>query len=95
MSAEDIGKLPALRSAKRSRAFRTHVAAAVGRADVISPDPRFRSRLFDNAPERARADHDGDNRAVPFDQYPSEIINQVKSTDAWPRSSARAFRKST
>ena len=85
ISAEDIGKLPDTSIAESiSRLPGITSQRAEGRASAISlrgTDPGFTSALL-NGREQVST---GDNRSVEFDQYPSELINQVvvyKTPDA-------------
>ncbi|MBV1901935.1 MAG: TonB-dependent receptor [Kordiimonadaceae bacterium] len=85
ISAEDIGKLPDV-SIAESLARLPGLAGqrTRGRTSVISirgMSPDFSTTLL-NGREQASS---GDNRAVEFDQYPSELINSVvvyKTPDA-------------
>jgi iron complex outermembrane receptor protein len=85
ISAEDIGKLPDTSIAESiSRLPGITSQRAEGRASAISlrgTDPGFTTALL-NGREQVST---GDNRSVEFDQYPSELINQVvvyKTPDA-------------
>jgi len=77
ISAEDIGKLPDTSIAESiSRLPGITSQRAEGRASAISlrgTDPGFTTALL-NGREQVST---GDNRSVEFDQYPSELINQV------------------
>ena len=77
MSAEDIGKLPDA-SIGEAIARLPGIAAQRlrGRADVISIrgfGPDYSTTLLNGREQTST----GDNRAVQFDQYPAEVINQV------------------
>ncbi|MBL8510328.1 MAG: TonB-dependent receptor [Betaproteobacteria bacterium] len=85
ISAEDIGKLPDVSIAESIARLPGLAAQRVnGRAQVISVrglSPDFSNTLL-NGREQVSS---GDNRAVEFDQYPSELINAVtvyKTPDA-------------
>jgi iron complex outermembrane receptor protein len=85
ISAEDIGKLPDVSIAESIARLPGLAAQRVnGRAQVISIRglaPDFTTTLLNG---RAQASS-GDNRAVEFDQYPSELLNSVviyKTPDA-------------
>jgi len=85
ISAEDLGKLPDTSIAESiSRLPGLTSQRAEGRASAISlrgTDPGFTTALL-NGREQVST---GDNRSVEFDQYPSELINQVvvyKTPDA-------------
>jgi iron complex outermembrane recepter protein len=85
ITAEDIGKLPDTSIAESiSRLPGLTSQRAEGRASAISlrgTDPGFTTALL-NGREQVST---GDNRSVEFDQYPSELINQVvvyKTPDA-------------
>lgn len=85
ISAEDIGKLPDNSIAEALARMPGLTAQRLnGRAQVISVRglaPDFTTALL-NGREQVSA---GDNRGVEFDQYPSELINQVvvyKTPDA-------------
>lgn len=85
ISAEDIGKLPDVSIAESIARLPGLAAQRVGgRAQVISVrglSPDFSNTLL-NGREQVST---GDNRAVEFDQYPSELINAVtvyKTPDA-------------
>jgi iron complex outermembrane recepter protein len=77
ISAEDIGKLPDTSIAESiSRLPGLTSQRAEGRASAISlrgTDPGFTTALL-NGREQVST---GDNRSVEFDQYPSELLNQV------------------
>jgi TonB-dependent receptor len=77
ISAEDLGKLPDTSIAESiSRLPGLTSQRAEGRASAISlrgTDPGFTTALL-NGREQVST---GDNRSVEFDQYPSELINQV------------------
>jgi len=77
ISAEDIGKLPDTSIAESiARLPGITSQRAEGRASAISlrgTDPGFTTALL-NGREQVST---GDNRSVEFDQYPSELINQV------------------
>jgi TonB-dependent receptor len=77
ISAEDIGKLPDTSIAESiARLPGITSQRAEGRASAISlrgTDPGFTTALM-NGREQVST---GDNRSVEFDQYPSELINQV------------------
>jgi len=77
VSAEDIGKLPDA-SIGEAIARLPGVTSQVlnGRADVVSIrgfSPDFSTTLLNGREQTST----GDNRAVEYDQYPSEIISQV------------------
>jgi iron complex outermembrane recepter protein len=85
VSAEDIGKLPDISIAESIARLPGLAAQRVnGRAQVISIrglSPDFTTTLLNG---RAQASS-GDNRAVEFDQYPSELLSSVvvyKTPDA-------------
>ena len=85
ISAEDIGKLPDVSIAESIARLPGLAAQRVnGRAQVISIRglaPDFTTTLL-NGRQQASS---GDNRAVEFDQYPSELLSSVviyKSPDA-------------
>lgn len=85
ISAEDLGKLPDTSIAESiSRLPGLTSQRAEGRASAVSlrgTDPGFTTALL-NGREQVST---GDNRSVEFDQYPSELINQVvvyKTPDA-------------
>ncbi len=85
ISAEDIGKLPDISIAESPARLPGLAAQRVrGRAQVITVrglGPDFTTALL-NGREQVTA---GDNRGVEFDQYPSELVNQVlvyKTPDA-------------
>lgn len=85
VSAEDIGKLPDISIAESIARLPGLAAQRVnGRAQVISIrglSPDFTTTLL-NGRQQASS---GDNRAVEFDQYPSELLNSVviyKTPDA-------------
>jgi iron complex outermembrane receptor protein len=85
VSAEDIGKLPDISIAESIARLPGLAAQRVnGRAQVISIRglaPDFTTTLL-NGRQQASS---GDNRAVEFDQYPSELLNSVvvyKTPDA-------------
>lgn len=85
VSAEDIGKLPDLSIAESIARLPGLAAQRVnGRAQVISIrglSPDFTTTLLNGRPQASS----GDNRAVEFDQYPSELLNSVviyKTPDA-------------
>jgi len=85
VSAEDIGKLPDLSIAESLARLPGLAAQRVnGRAQVISIrglSPDFTTTLLNGRPQASS----GDNRAVEFDQYPSELLNSVvvyKTPDA-------------
>jgi iron complex outermembrane receptor protein len=85
ISAEDIGKLPDVSIAESIARLPGLAAQRVnGRAQVISIRglaPDFTTTLLNG---RAQASS-GDNRAVEFDQYPSELLSSVviyKTPDA-------------
>ena len=85
ISAEDIGKLPDTSIAESiSRLPGLTSQRAEGRASAISlrgTDPGFTTTLM-NGREQVST---GDNRSIEYDQYPSELINQVlvyKTPDA-------------
>ncbi|NJD32274.1 MAG: TonB-dependent receptor [Gammaproteobacteria bacterium] len=77
VSAEDIGKLPDTSIADSiARLPGVTTQRAEGRASLISirgTDPGFSVGLM-NGREQVST---GDNRAIEYDQYPSELINQV------------------
>lgn len=77
ISAEDIGKLPDASIAESiSRLPGLTSQRLSGRSEVISIrgfSPDFSTTLL-NGREQTTT---GDNRAVEYDQYPSEIVNQV------------------
>ncbi|HEX9208859.1 MAG TPA: TonB-dependent receptor plug domain-containing protein, partial [Steroidobacteraceae bacterium] len=77
ISSEDLGKLPDTSIAESiSRLPGLTSQRAEGRASAISlrgTDPGFTTALL-NGREQVST---GDNRSVEFDQYPSELINQV------------------
>ena len=77
VSAEDIGKLPDASIGEAIARLPGLTSQRLsGRADVISIrgfGPDYSTTLL-NGREQTTT---GDNRAVQFDQYPSEIINQV------------------
>ena len=78
VSAEDIGKLPDTSIAESiSRLPGLTSQRADGRASDISirgTDPQFATGLL-NGREQVST---GDNRAIQYDQYPSELISAVK-----------------
>src|SRR4029453_17243790 len=85
VSAEDIGKLPDISIAESIARLPGLAAQRVnGRAQVISirgRAPDFTTTLL-NGRQQASS---GDNRAVEFDQYPSELLSSVviyKTPDA-------------
>ncbi|NUT01344.1 MAG: TonB-dependent receptor, partial [Sphingomonas sp.] len=77
VSAEDIGKLPDASIAESiSRLPGLTSQRLSGRSNVISIrgfSPDFSTTLLNGREQTST----GDNRAVEYDQYPSEIINQV------------------
>lgn len=77
ISAEDIGKLPDTSIADSiARVPGVTTQRAEGKASLISirgTDPGFAVGLM-NGHEQVST---GDNRAIEYDQYPSELINQV------------------
>ena len=77
ISAEDIGKLPDTSIADSiARVPGVTTQRAEGKASLISirgTDPGFAVGLM-NGREQVST---GDNRAIEYDQYPSELINQV------------------
>ena len=77
ISAEDIGKLPDASIAELiSRLPGLTSQRLSGRSNVISIrgfSPDFSTTLLNGREQTST----GDNRAVEYDQYPSEIINQV------------------
>ena len=77
ISAEDIGKLPDASIAESiSRLPGLTSQRLSGRSNVISIrgfSPDFSTTLLNGREQTST----GDNRAVEYDQYPSEIINQV------------------
>lgn len=77
VSAEDIGKLPDASIAESiSRLPGLTSQRVSGRSNVISIRgfaPDFSTTLLNGREQTST----GDNRAVEYDQYPSEIINQV------------------
>jgi len=77
ISAEDIGKLPDASIAESiSRLPGLTSQRLSGRSNVISIrgfSPDFSSTLLNGREQTST----GDNRAVEYDQYPAEIINQV------------------
>jgi iron complex outermembrane receptor protein len=77
VSAEDIGKLPDASIGEAIARLPGLTAQRLsGRADVISIrgfGPDFSTTLLNGREQTST----GDNRAVEYDQYPSEIINQV------------------
>jgi iron complex outermembrane receptor protein len=85
VTAEDIGKLPDVSIAESIARLPGLAAQRVnGRAQVISIrglSPDFTTTLLNGRPQASS----GDNRAVEFDQYPSELLNSVviyKTPDA-------------
>lgn len=85
VSAEDIGKLPDTSIAESIARLPGLAAQRVnGRAQVISIRglaPDFTTTLLNGRPQASS----GDNRAVEFDQYPSELLSSVviyKTPDA-------------
>ncbi|KRC82236.1 TonB-dependent receptor [Sphingomonas sp. Root241] len=85
ISAEDIGKLPDVSIAESIARLPGLAAQRVnGRAQVISIRglaPDFTTTLLNGRPQASS----GDNRAVEFDQYPSELLSSVviyKTPDA-------------
>jgi iron complex outermembrane receptor protein len=85
VSAEDIGKLPDVSIAESIARLPGLAAQRVnGRAQVISIRglaPDFTTTLLNGRPQASS----GDNRAVEFDQYPSELLSSVviyKTPDA-------------
>src|SRR4051812_19635619 len=77
VSAEDIGKLPDASIGEAIARLPGLTAQRLsGRADVISIrgfGPDFSTTLLNGREQTST----GDNRAVEYDQYPSEIVNQV------------------
>ena len=77
VSAEDIGKLPDASIGEAIARLPGLTSQRLnGRADVISVrgfGPDFSTTLLNGREQTST----GDNRAVEFDQYPAEIINQV------------------
>jgi len=77
VSAEDIGKLPDASIGEAIARLPGLTSQRLsGRADVISIrgfGPDFSTTLLNGREQTST----GDNRAVEYDQYPSEIINQV------------------
>src|SRR5688500_15279625 len=77
VSAEDIGKLPDASIGEAIARLPGLTSQRLnGRSDVISVrgfGPDFSTTLLNGREQTST----GDNRAVEFDQYPSEIINQV------------------
>ena len=77
VSAEDIGKLPDASIGEAiARLPGVTSQRLSGRADVISIrgfGPDYSTTLLNGREQTST----GDNRAVQFDQYPAEIINQV------------------
>src|SRR5688572_16921424 len=77
VSAEDIGKLPDASIAESIARLPGLTAQRLsGRANVISIrgfGPDYSTTLLNGREQTST----GDNRAVEFDQYPAEIINQV------------------
>jgi len=77
VSAEDIGKLPDASIGEAiARLPGVTSQRLSGRADVISIrgfGPDYSSTLLNGREQTST----GDNRAVQFDQYPAEVINQV------------------
>ena len=77
ISAEDIGKLPDASIAESIARLPGLTAQRLsGRANVISIrgfGPDYSTTLLNGREQTST----GDNRAVKFDQYPSEVINQV------------------
>ncbi|MEO7276473.1 MAG: TonB-dependent receptor [Sphingomicrobium sp.] len=77
VSAEDIGKLPDASIGEAIARLPGLTSQRLnGRADVISVrgfGPDFSTTLLNGREQTST----GDNRAVEYDQYPSEIINQV------------------
>ena len=88
VSAEDIGKLPDISIADSISRLPGVVGQRVnGRVQVINirgMSPDFSTTLL-NGQEQAST---GDNRAVEFDQYPSELINTDFGHDRYIRTSA-------
>src|SRR4051812_43148739 len=77
VSAEDIGKLPDASIGEAIARLPGLTSQRLsGRADVISIrgfGPDFSTTLLNGREQTST----GDNRAVEYDQYPSEIVNQV------------------
>ena len=77
VSAEDIGKLPDASIGEAIARLPGLTSQRLsGRADVISIrgfGPDYSSTLLNGREQTST----GDNRAVQFDQYPAEIVNQV------------------
>jgi iron complex outermembrane receptor protein len=77
VSAEDIGKLPDASIGEAIARLPGLTSQRLsGRADVISIrgfGPDYSTTLLNGREQTSQ----GDNRAVQFDQYPAEIINQV------------------
>ena|SRR5579872_327336 len=77
VSAEDIGKLPDASIGEAIARLPGITAQRLsGRADVISIrgfGPDYSTTLLNGREQTST----GDNRAVEYDQYPSEVINQV------------------
>ena len=77
VSAEDIGKLPDASIGEAIARLPGLTSQRLsGRADVISIrgfGPDFSTTLLNGREQTST----GDNRAVEYDQYPSEVINQV------------------
>ncbi|HEV8407496.1 MAG TPA: TonB-dependent receptor, partial [Sphingomicrobium sp.] len=77
VSAEDIGKLPDASIGEAIARLPGITAQRLsGRADVISIrgfGPDYSTTLLNGREQTST----GDNRAVQFDQYPAEVINQV------------------
>jgi iron complex outermembrane receptor protein len=77
VSAEDIGKLPDASIGEAIARLPGITSQRLsGRADVISIrgfGPDYSTTLLNGREQTST----GDNRAVQFDQYPSEVINQV------------------
>lgn len=77
VSAEDIGKLPDASIGEAIARLPGITAQRLsGRADVISIrgfGPDYSTTLLNGREQTST----GDNRAVEFDQYPAEVINQV------------------
>ena len=77
VSAEDIGKLPDASIGEAIARLPGLTSQRLsGRADVISIrgfGPDFSTTLLNGREQTST----GDNRAVQYDQYPSEVINQV------------------
>lgn len=85
VSAEDIGKLPDVSIAESIARLPGLAAQRInGRAQIISLRglaPDFTTTLLNGRPQASS----GDNRAVEFDQYPSELLSSVmvyKTPDA-------------